>query len=574
MTKTIKFVMVKPKATLDYSTYITSKVEELCQASNLNFKDESVALTDYRWNFSLTSKENSKAYDLSFEIDTFKDEQLTVKLEETNPISDFDEELHQVKVILKNNLLKDWEKCIWLDDHQSEFFSRQLTPEIYRVENQLRQFINMVMVSNFGVTWWDDFVPYELKLKHKVRLRHFRKGVPSFSNVDDRLLSIDTDELMEIMKIQIKRWNPTFDPAVAVLLEKGEKEKGAKDKLAEIIKNQFEVVNDLWVTVFKNYFDELFEDQWNDFSINRNHLAHNKLIDLTAFTTFKDNIREVTAMITEANNKYEISAISPEKRAEMLEAIQLQEEDKEMMRDHLESLIEADTGITLLSDSAILSQMQEKVQEFISDIEDQLYFRKDLWTDSDVGLEPDKELEILTIHSNIQEEDKIIIKASTEIDSGHGEESTVTLTLIRSDSSIEVSKCQIKVINGKAVYNDDSGLYEAENDSSMDDSELTYFSEFVVEAVEDLLPNLENIYQSLKWEEIKDGGKPPVANFPCEECGEERVSINEELAEEGQCIACGYKHELAECFRCNCICNANDTVGELCENCAEYIEKQ
>ncbi|MFF2157810.1 TraR/DksA C4-type zinc finger protein [Paenibacillus chitinolyticus] len=573
MTKTIKFVMVKPKTTLDYSTYITSTVEELCQVSNLDSKDESVALTDYRWNFSLTSKRNSKTYNLSFAIDTFKDEQLTVKLEETNPISDFDEELHQVKVILKNNLLNDWQKCIWLDDHQSEFFSRKLTPEIYRVENQLRQFINMVMVSNFGVTWWDDFVPYELKMKHQARLRHFRRGVPSFANVDDRLLSIDTDELMEVMKIQIKRWNPTFDPAVVVLLEKGDKEKGAKDKLAEIIKNQFEVVDDLWITVFKNYFNESFENLWNDFYINRNHLAHNKLIDLSAFTTFKDNIREVAEMITEANSKYEISAISPEKRAEMLEVIQLQEE-KELMQDHLESLMEADTGITLLSDSAILSQLQEKVHGFISDIEDQLYFRSDLWTDSDVGLEPNEETEILTIHSNIKEDDKIIIKAFTEIDSGHGEESNVTLTLIRNEDGAEVFNCQIKVINGKAIYNDDSGLYEAENDSYMDDSELIHFSKSVIEEVNDLLPNLEQVYQSLKWDEIKDGGEPPVANFPCEECGEERVSINEELAEEGRCIACGHKHELTECIRCGCICNANDTVGDLCESCAEYIEKQ
>lgn len=575
MTKTIKFVMVKPKSALDYSEYIPLKIDEFCKGYDFNFTNESANLTEYRWKFSLTSRQSAKVYKLYFEIDTFKDEQLTVKLEEVDPGAVvLDEVQHHAKVALKNILLNDWEKCIWLDDHQSEFFSRQLTPEIYRAENLLRQFINMVMVNNFGVTWWDDLAPYELKMKHQARLGQFRRGVPSFSNVDDRLLSIDTDELMDVMKIQIKRWKPAFDPAVAVLLEKGDKEKGAKDKLAEIIKKQFEVVNDLWDSTFKGYFDDLFESKWKDFCINRNHLAHNKLIDLTAYTTFKANIAEVTKKIVEATSKFETSAISPERREEMLEAVRLREEEDALMQMHLESVMEADAGITIMSESSILSMLQEEVQKFVANIDEQLYFRDDLWTDSDYELEVNNEIEILTIHSNIREEDKITIKAFTEVDDDLGEESKVTLKLFRSDADDEVSECKVVVVNGKAVYNDDSGLYEAENDSYMDASEIEDFVESVIEEVSDLLPNLEEVYQTLRWRHIKDGASSPVADFACEECGAERVSISEELAEEGQCIACGHKHELAECIRCSCLYNANETQGEFCDSCEEYIDEQ
>ncbi|PPA87148.1 hypothetical protein C4A76_12480 [Brevibacillus laterosporus] len=574
MTRTIKFVMVKPKVALDYNEYILLRINDLCKDYDFNFTDESANL-EYRWKFALSSRQISKGYKLYFEIDTFKDEQLTVKLEEINPISDaIDELLHHAKVGMKNILLNDWEKCIWLDDHQSEYFSRQLTPEIYRVENLLRQFINMVMVNNFGVTWWDDLAPYGLKMKHQARLRHFRKGVPSFSNVDDRLLSIDTDELMDVMKIQIKRWNPVFDPAVAVLLEKGDKEKGAKDKLADIIKKQFKVEKDLWDSIFKGYFDALFESQWKDFCINRNHLAHNKLIDLTAYTTFKANIATVTRMIVEATSRFETSAVSPERREEMLEAVRLREEEEALMQQHFESVMEADTGITIMSKSTIVSKLQDGIQKFIANIDEQLYFRDDLWTDSDFELEANNEIEILTIHSNIQEEDKITVKAFIEVDDDHGEESKVTLELFRSDTKNAISKCKIVLVNGKAIYNGDSGLYEAENDSYMDASELEYFVDSVIEEVNDLLPNLEKVYQNLRWRHVKDGDSSPVADFPCEECGAERVSINEELAEEGQCIACGHRHELAECIRCGCLNNANEMEGEFCDSCEEYIDEQ
>ena len=572
---TIKFVMVKPKTALNYNDYVPLKIDDLCKTYDFSFINEPASLTEYRWEFTLSSRQTAKGYKFFFQIDTFKDEQLTIKLLEDNPIIGvLDEILHNAKVDLKNTLLNDWEKCIWLDDHQSEYFSSQLTPDIYRAENLLRQFINMTMVNNFGVTWWDDLAPYELKMKHQARLGQYRRGVPSFSNVDDRLLSIDTDELMDVMKIQIKRWNPVFDPAVAVLLEKGDKEKGAKDKLAEIIKKQFEVVNDLWESIFKGYFDDLFESNWKDFCINRNHLAHNKLIDLTAFTTFKANIAEVTKKIVEATSKFETSAISPERREELLEAVRLREEEDVLMQMHLESVMEADAGISILSESSILSMLQEEVQKFVANIDEQLYFRDDLWTDSDCELEVNNVIEILTVHSNIWEKDRITIKAFTEIDDDHGEESKVTLKLFRSDADDEVSECKILVVNGKAVYNNDSGLYEAENDSYMDASELEDFVESVIEEVSDLLPNLEEVYQTLRWRHIKDGDSSPVANFTCEACGAERVSISEELAEEGQCVACGHKHELAECIRCSSLYNANETRGGFCNSCKEYIDEQ
>ena len=220
--------------------------------------------------------------------------------------------------------------------------------------------------------------------------------------------------------------------------------------------------------------------------------------------------------------------------------VRIREEEEALMQQHFESVMEADAGITIMSESSILSMLQDGIQKFIANINEQLYFRDDLWTESDFEIEADNEIEILEIHNleihnNIQEEDKITVKAFTEIDDDHGEESKVTLKLFRSDTEDEISECKIVLVNGKAVYNDDSGLYEAENDSYMDASELEDFISSVIEEVSNLLPNLEEVYQSLRWSHIKDGASSPTANFSCEECGAERVSITEELAEEGQC---------------------------------------
>ena len=56
----------------------------------------------------------------------------------------------------------------------------------------------------------------------------------------------------------------------------------------------------------------------------------------------------------------------------------------------------------------------------------------------------------------------------------------------------------------------------------------------------------------------------------CDECFEEHICINENLAEEGMYLNCGVHHDIAECERCSqhYIDYENDAIM-LCDNCKE-----
>lgn len=95
---------------------------------------------------------------------------------------------------------------------------------------------------------------------------------------------------------------------------------------------------------------------------------------------------------------------------------------------------------------------------------------------------------------------------------------------------------------------------------------------------------MEYIRQSISWLEyrsIKDGGGPIVAEWPCNECGEDGVSLDERLAPVGECAFCGHHHETAFCERCGCMIDlAWDGIdlsgfgNYWCDNCYDnYINR-
>lgn len=74
------------------------------------------------------------------------------------------------------------------------------------------------MTKEYGVTWWESFVPYSIKNKHRVRSGEYKSKEPAFNNVDERLMSIDIDDLGEIIRTVRYKWVPEYSEDISFII--------------------------------------------------------------------------------------------------------------------------------------------------------------------------------------------------------------------------------------------------------------------------------------------------------------------------------------------------------------------
>ncbi|WP_437403554.1 hypothetical protein [Bacillus tropicus] len=488
--------------------------------------------------------------------------------------NDFDLNLHELKIQIKNNLRKDWEECVWLEDEQSTSISEELYGKIYRVENKLRQFINMKMIRKNGVEWWENYSPSYLKEKYKKRQKDYKMAAESFKNVSDRLLSIDTDDLLKIMTYQIKKLKIQDFTTLEVMLE-DIKENGEAVNLVQNykaivneMKKNMDVKEDLWEGIFKEYFPENFIEEWERFCKNRNHVAHNKLLDLSALDKINENIRNVEGYLEEAKKEFD-KELSEEEENETLEYINEEKRKKEL---HELYIMEQEAGISILDANMIFDKFEEVINQFIEDIDDTYYFRNDIEIAKNKMSIAESEQDLLIISSKIND-DILEVKSKLNIEEVQQGESEVLLKLIINGEMIE--ECSLKYINGGAEFQKDLGYYLPTSYNEFSQKGFEKFVEHISEFIEDYFPDLKEKMKIEMYITAKDGGNNPVADFPCEECGEEYVCVNDDIWEQGMCLNCGVKHEISTCERCEVTYNPNIDGGEyLCDNCEEYYLRE
>ena len=144
---------------------------------------------------------------------------------------------------------------------------------------------------------------------------------------------------------------------------------------------------------------------------------------------------------------------------------------------------------------------------------------------------------------------KIDIVAEYSVDDDLGEDSTCYVTAIAGNGE-EICKAEVRFHNGNG-YEGEEGIMEASDSSEYDTSERL---------------------NTLSYE--NKGAVQFVADFPCEQCGNIGISIDESFLTLGRCCYCGYENEIAECARCGEMVSVNDLENGLCPSCATYIDKQ
>ncbi len=572
----IKFVLVNPTEDIP-EDYVKKLVDDLNLDQSIIKSCEIYETTPFGEKIKLESKIAGSFYFIETEMYTHNNsKQLFFSIVPQVIDEEFDKDLYDLKFYIKNSLRKDWEECIWLNDEQSSNYAKELYADIHELENQLRQFINIVMIRTFGVNWWDKYTTRKIQDKYKARVSSYKRVAQSYANVSDRLLSIDTDDLLDIMTHKIKKFSPKDDYIVTNLLESlretGDISTVASEykKIIEKLKKECDVEIDVWNSLFGKYLSEDFIQAWKDFGKNRNHVAHNKLLDHHAYTTIKKSIKEVSDLLSTASQKFKETSLSDEEEAFILEF----EEERKAKLEMLElERMESEAGIRIMDSSSIYDTFEENVSDYIETIKDSIYFRNDLETETNsIPSSGDGDHDLLEIYSHINE-NKLVITSRLFIDEESGGESNLTLKLLSNGELVET--CELTYTNGEAQLSDDHTYYLPTKYNKFSEGSIKEFIDQVDLQIGESFPNLVEVVDRAKYEAMRNGGRDPVSDSSCEECDEEYICIDETIIEIGTCVNCGCINEIRECDRCGEYYNPEiEGNSSYCQGCLDYMDKQ
>ena len=529
--------------------------------------------TIYTSEYIYIKGEEKTHWQLIFEFGTFtSSSQLQIKINSNDyDVKVADNYLEQLKLSIKNIVKSDWERTIWLMDKDSEILSITLYPSVYRVENMTRQLISEIMTKEYGIGWWDAYVPIQIRNKHKVRLSGYKSIAPGFANVDERLMSIDIGDLNSILTLKEKKWNPSFSTEINNFLNNQSDIK--LEKMKEVLSDQMEVTLDLWGEQFSKYLSEDFIKNFKTFELNRNHVVHNKLIDRTAYSSIFNSINIVEVELKKALQKVGEIVVSREQRDAIEEQMYIAQQESEAA---LHEIMESETGVEIRNSEEIIDLYDEYLYQFHSELQDYLRFRNDL----EVGeyqniLSKNNAGTLFEITYKINDKVAIVSYSIESIDDSQGGESTVEIIITLDEKSESHS---ITYRNGEVVFNSYQGCYLPETQDAISTEDIGLLKDYLVEFLDTYFENIREKVDSEMYSIIKDGGNSPVADISCCECGEEYICVDENYGVFGQCLNCGEMNEICLCDRCGCYfegeSNEYRDAPNLCDSCQDYYENQ
>lgn len=517
------------------------------------------------WNFKYTEKDMCWDFSLLFEFGTYScSTQFTVEIHSSNytptPNNKY---LEQLKLKIKNAIKNDWQKLIWLIDEDAAVLPVALYPKIYSVENLARQLINELMTKKYGTTWWERFVPIQIKEKHRRRYAGYKKSVTSFSNIDERLLSIDISDLQKIFTFCSKKWEPVPDLEMDCYLS--DLTILTSDNIINKIKAQSKIDLDLWAIHFSHYLPSDFLERFDDFSKDRNHVAHNKLLDRNIYGKILSNANQLESDLKKAIEKVANIVVSKEQK-EIIEREVYQMELEALA--HERKIMEEQTNVSIREQSEIIDLLNIFLYEKYSIISNEIRFREDIEVSDFLDIE-EKEYRgtLFEITYKITEETVAVEYSFESINDETGGETRLRIN-INNEFSTEVS-----YLNGDAEFDVELGYYvPLKQDEIIDNVDI---AKSILEYIESNFENLREKVDADMYYLIKNGGSSPILELECSECGEPYICVNEDYASYGTCLNCGAYNEIVKCDRCETYFEGSCTDDvNLCDNCKEYLEQQ
>ncbi len=561
----IHYLFANPKVEIEVD-YVRNEILSFCTSRNLevNVNEESTSAFRGKIEFKDNSEVEIKAI-----LKTFSNtQQLEVIIEKLSGELEFSNDLEMLKIGLKNQLKDTWEECFWIKDFQSSKLSALLYVQVHKIENDLREIVNLIMLRNYGINWWEKYASIVIQKKYRSRTKDFSTVVPAFKGVNDKLLSIDVDDLLKIMKY--KRLGFDFEGTDSLIkIYEGVNEYGDFDRVIKTYKDFIKsfgenlvIVEDLWIDTFSDYFDTDFFQAWNNFKRGRNHIAHNKLVDLLAHNKISRDIGVIQQYINGINDKLRIEPTDEELEQLTKEYIEVENSGNRKI-----NFMSEEAGVKILDENEILEKFAEVISEYIEEFKSEVYFRDDIEISDEELINGDSDKELLAVFGGVDRY-RLTITSTLEI---YDEPSQVSELVLKIKLNGEIQhECQLKYENGEAVYDDDKGYYMPVTYNDFEKGAFKEFKEKFYGIFEDSFPDYKSELVAESYSSIRDGGLSLAADFPCEECGKDYVCLDERILPYGKCANCGHIHNITSCIKCEYIYNEN-LEGEkgMCDGCYE-----
>lgn len=495
----------------EYCKDIMARIETLLVP---DCKVKYIGCTDRIGNFEFKVSYNDVEYTVIFQMDTYEwNRQFTIKIgysqirigipvpQMHEKIAGYDHFLEKLKINIKNALVRDWYKCVWIKDNQSLELSREVYSDIYMAENELRAFISRIMIEHFGIEWHDRPEFYKLKASIEENAVIIKRNVPNFNNIDVNLYTVTLEKLMDTVKADIYSDAMVDSPEMQKLIKERIFATTHLDKMhsaLEFLKNRYEKKYNIWERFFKPLIVEpvRWEELLTSFIANRNHVAHNKLLDYMSKETMLSDTREFRTFIREAVIKFDEENCSEEVE-ETLQAIADQREYEQEAR---MEIIESESGVKIRDKKAILKLFQSTIDEIYTDAVNKIYFDEGIELVGECKLQDVSDEQLLFALTG-RSGKKLEIYGIIDIDDSEGAASAMQFRVNNTDENI--IKVDIGYINGEAEYNPEQTSHMPVVIDSYDDSNAEIIKkavdEFLKKEREDIIAYEEQIIAEEDW---------------------------------------------------------------------------
>ena len=507
-------------------------------------------------------------YDVFFVLDKREDDNIQLHIEIESPIIEnpdfetrYNKTLEALKLALKDRGSKDWQGCTWLIDDQSEMLGADLYHRFFKIENQFRAYANKVLIQHLGKNWLDRPGLEQYKDSVCSMENSFKQIVPQFANINTSLLSMTLETLSKvILKAVIYKENTTLTSAELTRLYQY-LEKRNEQAAKEFVEKKRETKINLWDDVFSHYFadPEQFKKQLNQFIKARNHIAHNKLLTFFAFKKIQDELSVFETTLTQALEQFERMNASEE----LLDTWQYEREQDEYDEQYWRDRIFGETGVEIRDEDEIYELLCQTVAELYDTVSDRYHYDPCFEVSDMETPVKDGTTKVFTVTSNASDE-KLTLFVSIVVDDDMDTSSYLTIEAKHGEDVIAKVECTYH--NGEG-HEGEEGLCVADSDSEYDDTEVHDFLEDLIAYIEeDLNPYVKQV-SAMEYECGRHGGASPVADFACQECGKDGVSITEDLLPIGKCCYCGYENEHYVCELCGTVYDDMGGDEHLCNGC-------
>ncbi len=558
-------VQVEIRRSKEYSESILEDVKA-CVAGFTEYKylgcRERIAREAYQLTIS------GITYEVFFVFDKREENNIQLHIEIESPTIEspdfetrYNKTLELLKLALKNRVSRDWQSCTWLIDDQSEYLCAELYPHFFRLENRIRAFVNEVLIQHMGQNWLN--YPGLEQYKESIRgmENSFKQTVPQFANINSSLLSMTLEMLSELMQdAKVYSSNTVLTSAdISMINEhlKGQNTKAARD----FIRKKRDIEIDLWNDVFSQYFTDpdQFVTELKQFTKSRNHIAHNKLITLAVFYQIYNELSIFGTNVQTATAEFERKNASEE----LLDTWQYEQEQEEYDEQSLRERIFGETGVEIRDEDEIYELFCQTVTELYDTLWDRYHYDP-CFDVSDMEIPvKDGTTKVCVVKSNASDEE-LTLYVSIVLDDDMDSSSYLTIEAKHGEDVIAKVECTYH--NGEG-HEGEEGLCVADSDSEYIDTEVHDFLEDLIDYIEeDLNPYVKQV-AAMEYECGRHSGTSPVADFACQECGKDGVSITEDLLPIGKCCYCGYENEYYVCELCGTVYDDMGGDEHLCNGC-------